>query len=352
MEKPQNLTDLRTILVLTGLAAVLLFAGACSQRMAPVATVPEGSRDGKYDAAPPAGGISEKLEQIAGSVFRLNVIAFYETYTFPEKSGVTLRQFKAQQAETKGAVRFVSSESVLGTATVIYSANNQAVLLTCAHVVHFPDTSVTYYPDSLGIVRRMAIKIKQKSFVAGLDNPEVKILAADTKNDIALLEAHLSPSDHLRVMPVPLGKSSDLAWGNFVYVMGFPKGEKMVESGIVSKPVNNSYFIVNASFNRGISGGPVFALRDGASGMEWVGIAKSAPATTIFYLQPDVNKKEIYSKSEPYKGGVLVNKKKMINYGITYSVSMQEIIRFVQSIGPELGKEGFDIQQFFYHSTE
>jgi S1-C subfamily serine protease len=155
-------------------------------------------------------------------------------------------------------------------------------------------------------------------------------------------------------LPVPRGESSDLNWGAFVYVMGFPKGEKMVESGIVSKPEknNDSYFITNAIFNRGISGGPVFALRDGASGMEWVGMAKSAPATDIFYLQPAVNKEDMYSKSKPYKGKVLINKKKMINYGITYSVSMQEIVRFVKSIGSELEQEGFDIQQFFYHPPE
>ena len=354
MAKSQNVMDLRKILTLAGLAVVLLFAGACSQRMVPIATRPAGSRDGKYDTAPPAGGISKKLEQIAGSVLRLNVIAFYETYTFPEKSGVTLWQFKTQQAENKESVRSVSSESVLGTATVIYAADNRAVLLTCAHVVYFPDTLVTYYPDSLGIVRRIAVKIKQKNFVAGLDDPQVEILAADTENDIALLGAHLSLNEQVQVMPVPLGKSSELLWGTFVYVMGLPNGEKMVESGIVSKPdgVRDTYFVTNAIFNRGMSGGPVFALRDGSSGLEWVGMAKSAPATTVFYLQPSVDKKIIYSKSEPYKGDALINKKKMINYGITCSVSMQEIIRFVQSIGSELGKKGFDIQQFFYHSPE
>ena len=338
--------------LLVGVVVSFFFNASCSRKVVPVATHPETVSDEKYDAAPPVQGVSGQLDKIAGSVYRLNVIAFYKTFTFDKKAGVTFGQFKREKAEYKAAARTISNESVLGTATVIYASNNRAVLLTCAHVVHFPDTSVTYYPDSLGIVRRIAIKIKQKSFVAGLDHPEVKILAADTVNDIALLEAHLSPNDQVQVMPVPLGKSSELSWGTFVYVMGFPKGEKMVESGIVSKPVNNSYFIINASFNRGISGGPVFALRDGASGMEWVGMAKSAPATTIFYLQPAVNKKEMYSKLDTYKGNVLINKKKMINYGITYSVSMQEIIRFVKSIGSELGQEGFDIQQFFYHSPE
>lgn len=336
----------------------LLFAGwvlsSCSQKGLPVTLQHPALQDGKYDAAPPAQGISEQLDKISRSVYRLNVIAFYESYTFTRGAGVTLRQFKTQHAEEKAEAHTISNESVLGTATVIYAGKNRAVLLTCAHVVHFPDTVVSYYPDSLGIVRRISVKIKQKSYVAGLNNPNVTLLASDTEKDIALLEAHLSADEDVQQLPVIQGKSSDLNWGTFVYVLGFPNGEKMVESGIVSKPdkKDNSYFITNAIFNRGISGGPVFALRDGASGIEWVGMAKSAPATDIFYLQPAVNKKEMYSKSESYKGDVFINKKKMINYGITYSVSMKEIVRFVESIGSELNQEGFDIQQFFYHPPE
>ncbi len=326
---------------------------SCSRKAIPVEKSGPAT-DGKYDAGPPLQGVSRQLERIAGSVYRVNVIAFYETFTFDKNARITGNMLKNGDLNSRAVGHTVSSETVLGTASVIYTAANRAVLLTCAHVVDFPDTSVTYFPDKSGFVRSVSVKLKQKSYVAGLENPNVRVLATDKKNDIALLEAEVSPVENIQVMPFPLGKSSELTWGTFVYVVGFPQGEKMVESGIVSRSEksNDSFFLTNALFNRGISGGPVFAVRDGASGFEWVGMAKSAPATHIVYLEPDIDKKDIYSKSAPYSGKLLINKKKVINYGITYSVSMEEIVRFVQRIEPELEREGLHAQQFFYHQPE
>ena len=334
-----------------------LFVGmvpvSCSHKGMPVERQAFPS-DGKYDTGPPVQGVARQLDLIARSVYRVNVIAFYETFTFDKEARITPGLLKTTGLSGKAVGHTVSSKTVLGTASVIYAEEGRAVLLTCAHVVNFPDTLVAYFPDDSGFVRSVAVKLKQKNFVAGLEDPNVKILAADKENDIALLEAHVSPVENIQVMPFPLGKPSELTWGTFVYVMGFPQGEKTVESGMVSRAEknNDSFFLTNAIFNRGISGGPVFAVRDGAGGFEWVGMAKSAPATDIVYLEPAVNKNDIYSKSEPYRGKLLINKKKVINYGITYSVSMEEIVRFVQRIGPELERDGFDVQQFFYHQPE
>ncbi len=348
-----RLRYLQTSLWFLPLAAVILLGGACSRKSIPVEKQ-HLSGDGKYDTGPPVQGVAGPLEEIARSVYRLNVIAFYETYTFDKLAAVTAQKLKTEDMTAYAHSHTISSESVLGTASVIYSGNGQAVLLTCAHVVYFPDTVISYFPDNSGFVRSLAIKLKQKSYVAGLDNPNVKILAADNKNDIALLEATVSPVENIRVLPFPTGKSSELNWGTFVYVVGFPQGEKMVENGIVSRPdkTGNGFFLTNTLFNRGISGGPVFALRDGASGFEWVGMAKSSPATEFLYLAPSINKRDTYSKSEPYTGKILINKKKVINYGMTYSVSIEEILKFVRRIGPELEKDGFDVQQFFYRPPE
>jgi len=332
----------------------LVFANwSCSHQSMPVAK-PGYAADGKYDSGPLVQGASAQLDKIAQSIYRLNVIAFYESYSFKRDAKVTLHKFRNEEVEDKAVSHSISNESVLGTASVIYSGNNRAVLLTCAHVVGFQDTLVTYFPDTTGIISNISIKIKQKSYVAGFENSNVKLLAVDKQHDIALLEAVLSADEHVRVMPFPLGKSSDLDWGTFVYVMGFPKGQKMVESGIVSRAEkrNSGFFLTNAIFNSGISGGPVFAVRNGSSRFEWVGMAQSSPATNIFYLEPSVNKTDVYSRSEPYKGELLINKKKVINYGITFSVSMEEIVRFVKSIEFELEQEGFDAQQFFYHQPK
>jgi len=333
------------------LLSILLFTGwSCSRRSLPPASE-AGLTDGKYDTGPPTRGSSAALDRISQSIYRLNIITFYESYTFDRSTHMTLEKFKKGNAGVYAASHTVSNRSVLGTASVVYVDNDKAALLTCAHVVNFQDTVITYFPDSSGIIRNAAIKLKQKNYVVGLNNPNVELLATDNQHDIALLKATVGQKDDVRVMPFPVGRSSELDWGTFVYVMGFPKGHKMVESGIVSKSKKNKrgFFLTNAIFNQGISGGPVFAVRGGYSHFEWVGMASSSSVSDIFYLEPNINKADAYSKSEPYKGELLINNKKMINYGVTFSVPMEEIIRFVRSIEPRLERQGFATQKFFYH---
>lgn len=322
---------------------------SCSRRSMPEAK-PVFATDGKYDSGPPVQGASGQLDKAAQSIYRLNVISFYVSYTFERSTRMTLGRFDKGNAEQHAVSRTVSNHSVLGTATVVYVDSDKAALLTCAHVVDSKDTIITYFPDSSGVIMRVAIKLNQKNYVAGLENPMVKVMAVDDKHDIALLKASVLPGEGVRMMPFPIGKSSELDWGTFVYVMGFPNGHKMVESGIVSRPDNNNgFFLTNAIFNRGISGGPVFAIRDGAPHFEWVGIASSSSVTDILYLKPDIGKSDTYSKSKSYKGKILIDNKKILNYGVTFSVSMAEIIRFIKSIKPRLERQGFATQQFFYH---
>ncbi|GMT44644.1 MAG: hypothetical protein IEMM0006_0476 [bacterium] len=331
----------------------VLAGWSCSRQSHPPAKATY-QAGGQYDTGPPVQGASSALNKISQSIYRLNIIAFYTSYTFDRSAHITLEKLKKGNVDDYAVSHTVSDHSVLGTATVVYVDNNKVALLTCAHVVNFPDTSITYFPDTSGIIRNISIKIKQKNYAVGLNNSSLEVVATDDAHDLALLKATITPGEDVRVMPFPVGKSSDLDWGTFIYVMGFPKGRKMVGSGIVSKPKNNKdgFFLTNAIFNRGISGGPVFALRGSPSHFEWVGIASSSSVSDIFYLEPNIDNTEIYSKSEPYTGELLINKKKVINYGVTFSVSMEEIIRFVRSIKPVLERQGFDTQQFFYHRKQ
>ncbi|UBM62888.1 serine protease [Candidatus Sulfidibacterium hydrothermale] len=328
---------------------LLMAAASCSRKGLPVEKQTFSSANGKYDAAPPAAGVSSALSQIAQSVYKLNVIAFYKSYAFYPEEKMTLPAFRKKIATEKIYASSIASKSVLGTASVIGSNEQQTLFLTCAHVVHFPDTVINYFPDHPGVISSISIKVKQKNYVAGLEYPEAVLLAADTVNDIALLKARHTPNEKMQAIPFKPGNTNELNWGTFVYVMGFPKGQKMVESGIVSKPEkpNSPFFLINAVFNRGISGGPVFALRDGSNGFEWVGMVKSSPATDIFYLEPAINNKNQYNPAAPYHGILHINKKKMINYGITFSVSIEEIVKFVEEKKADLKKQGVDIQTVF-----
>ena len=64
------------------------------------------------------------------------------------------------------------------------------------------------------------------------------VLAIDNLNDIAILGSEINEGDldRVKVFPYPSGKSKELEWGSFVYIMGYPLGLQMITRGIVSNP--------------------------------------------------------------------------------------------------------------------
>jgi S1-C subfamily serine protease len=197
----------------------------------------------------------------------------------------------------------------------------------------------------------ISIKLKQQNFVSGLpDGEEVEIIAKDKKNDIALLRKRVStPAQPLTVLNYPIGKAKDLEWGTVVYTMGYPIGNLMVTRAIVSKPSKNGngMFLTDALFNHGISGSPVLALRDGVPNFEWVGMASSSSAQSIHYLKPSEDTPLFIAPDSPYSGETFVVRKKSINYGVTFSVRIEDIVKFLSNNKKLLQQEGFTTDLFF-----
>ena len=115
-------------------------------------------------------------------------------YFFPPGNNIK------QENITDSILRFasisneVTNESVTGTSTVIYHDTRQLGLLTCAHVIDFPDSLFSYYPDGIGGLRVVAVKIKHQIFVAGLSQgEEVSVVVEEMKKDIALLKKEITP---------------------------------------------------------------------------------------------------------------------------------------------------------------
>ena len=154
------------------------------------------------------------------------------------------------------------------------------------NVVNYPDTIYSFYLDHNGrkthILESISIKRKQDNLIRNLPGEgALEIVAIDNELDVALLAGTFTGEiDGFPVLPYPPGKATDLEWGSFVYIFGYPAGHQMVTHGIVSNPVptRNNEFIIDASFNTGISGGAVLAIRDGVPNFELVGIAKSVSA--------------------------------------------------------------------------
>ena len=307
--------------------------------------------DNKYDSEFPDKSVSKELKRISESVMKLDVIAFYATYFFPEGANINKVDINDSLCEVYERSMEISHESVNGTASVIYKSNTLIGLLTCAHVIDFPDTLYTYSDSESMVIKTMSVLIKKQIHISGLTKGEpIELVAKDDKHDIAILSKKTEDDDfNLKVLNYPIGNTRDLQWGSIVYIMGYPLNNLMVTRAIVSinEKIKTGYFTTDALYNHGISGSPVFALRDGSQNFEIVGMASSSSAQTNRYLTPDNNRYKDINSRVPYEGRIFVDNNKLINYGVTFSVTIDEITNFIQSNNSLLNEKGFFTDHFF-----
>jgi hypothetical protein len=286
----------------------------------------------------------------------LNSIAYYRTYSFGFEERTRREQISPELLQTKEQTAVYLNSTASGTATVVYYNDRHIALLTCAHVVDFEDTVVSYYIGDdrrpTAYVKSVAVKEKQTNYVATLpEGGEVEILAMDRSADIALMgQQFLSePAQPPRVFTYPAGHARDLEWGTFVYLFGYPSGYKMVTKGIISSPNKDrrGTFMVDAMFSRGFSGGIALAIRDGVPNFELVGIIKLVSAHSSFVLTPTRENGDFtYDPSMPYKGDLYVERKTEVESGITQAVPVEAIREFIHTHSDEIRGHGFVLTGF------
>lgn len=307
--------------------------------------------DNKYDSEFPDNSVSRELKSISESVMKLDVIAFYATYFFPKAAGISKADISDSLCDVYERSMEISHESVNGTASVIYKSSNIIGMLTCAHVIDFPDTLFTYSDSESDVINTMSVLIKHQIHISGLTKGEpIELVAKDDKHDIAILSKKTEEDDYnLKVLSYPIGNVKDLQWGSVVYIMGYPLNNLMVTRAIVSinEKIKTGFFTTDALYNHGISGSPVFAMRDGSQNFEIVGMASSSSAQSNRYLTPDKDRYKDINPRVPYEGKVFVDNNKLINYGVTFSVTIDEITNFIQSNNSLLTEKGFFTDNFF-----
>jgi hypothetical protein len=228
------------------------------------------------------------------------------------------------------------------------------VLLTCAHIVAFPDTALTYHlgPDRhpTPFVKTLSIKERQMNFVGMLpEGGELEVLAYDMGADIALLgkQFEQEPAIPIRVFSFPVGRASELEWGSFVYLFGYPSGYRIVTKGIVSNPNRDKRgsFLVDAVFGGGFSGGIALAIRDGVPNFELVGMVKMVSARSSYILTPRRDDSAVeYDPTVPYNGEIFVERHTDIEYGVTQAVSIEAILEFIKEKQAALVARGYPVQ--------
>lgn len=312
--------------------------------------------DGKYDSEFPYRNSSQQLERVGESVRMISTIAYYKTYAFPEEWKVTPEELTPEFLESRGLQPTFVNKSMSGTATVIFARNRRVALVTCAHVVSFPDTVSTYYVNEnrqrLPFLRSIALKERQMNYVATLpEGGEMEILAMDKAADIAIVGKRFEqePSLPIRAFPYPLGKAKELEWGSFVYLYGYPSGYRMLTKAIVSSPNRDrtGVFLLDAVFGGGFSGGVAVAIRDGVPNFELVGMVKLVSARTSYVLAPPRDEVSAeFDPSVPYAGDIFVERRTDIEYGVTVAIPAEALRELFVAKEWELRTRGYEIDFF------
>jgi S1-C subfamily serine protease len=170
---------------------------------------------------------------------------------------------------------------------------------------------------------------------------QFRVTHADSLVDVALIAVDVDeglPETALPVLRLRPGDAGRLSWGSFVYVLGYPRGHPMVTRAIVSNPrsgAENS-FLLDGLFNRGISGGLVVAVRGDTGQLEWVGVATGASAHVEQVLVPEHRVIDEQGVLLPYTGRLFIEETRRIDYGITFSVPINAVQRFLREAGQPL----------------
>lgn len=312
--------------------------------------------DGRYDSEFPYKSSSKQLEEISNSIKLINCIAFYNSYVFDENSFLTTRDIKKIDIEKSATKVIFYNNTSSGTATIIGENNGNVLLITVAHIVNFPDTIISYYTNQDGSVsprvQSVSIKTRQSNYIPDLpDGGELDIILMDKSLDICLLGKKFEQTStaRLSVFNYPWGNSSELEWGTFIYVFGYPMNYKMISKGIVSSPGREkNTFLIDAVFNRGSSGGIVLAIRDGIPNFELIGLVKSVPADYQYVVRPISKTQDLeYNPMLPYKGDLYVQKEQIMRTGITKVIGIDAIKEFIKQNKEFLINKGFYIKTLF-----
>lgn len=342
------------------LTVVLFFLALLTASCAKRQVVASGQMilDGKYDIAFPYGGDYHALETILESIRLLNSSAFYENYSFPLEDRIRKKDITDDLLKDHKYPKSVFHDFVVGSATIIYFKENRVMVLTCAHVVDFPDTVFTYYEmgkvSDESIISTVSFKKKQTNYMADLpQGQDYEILAMDRKLDVAVLGKKLRGDidrGSVRVFKYPTGAAQELNWGTLVYLVGFPSGKKMITTGIVSSPNRdqNHSFLLDALFNRGFSGGIVLAIRDGLPNFELVGLVNAVASDKEVFLVPrDIGELSDLNFIVPYTGDIYAVPRKKINYGISYGIAIEAIWDFLRQNKDKFEEAGYHFDGLF-----
>ncbi len=331
---------------------IIIWVGACSNSEQSIDKTKAITESEFYTTAFPNQNISESLQKAEESIIRIISTSFYDTYSF-NKPHVTLPDVDTNRLKDIASQSHSSEESSAGTSILLSLNNrNEALLITTAHTVTSSDTLITYYEGEQipanTFIETISIKRRQNNLIFTPEElSNFEIIAQDALMDLALLSANMQAdirTNH-RELSFSMGRSEKIQLGSFLYILGFPKGYPMITRGIASSSGVQShqrFFVSDALFNPGISGGLVLASNDQFNSFEWVGMARSAAASREPYLIPNPDDEYSNNVIKPYTGTTFIEEKRRISYGITHAIPINEIRNFIENNQDAIRRNNFN----------
>lgn len=306
-----------------------------------------------YTSSFPRQDVTEELKKAQQSVVRIFSTAFYDNYSFDEQY-ITLDDIKTNDPKDISADYFSSEESSAGTSIILDQNDTNSLLITCEHTVSYPDTAITYYEGEevppQTYIESISIKRRQNNLVfLGQNLASYEVISTDKRLDLALINLEFGLDKNLdqHKLMTKIGDSDALQLGSFLYILGFPKGYPMITKGLASSSEswNDRFFITDATFNPGISGGLILASKDNFNSFEWIGMASSSSATRENVLVPRPVSDEYSRATRPYSDSVFVQRQTRINYGITQAVPANKIKEFLRDNQEVISRNNFSIEE-------
>jgi S1-C subfamily serine protease len=307
--------------------------------------------------------LKQQLEDVSESVVGIQAIVKYDVEKFnyvtvngkfvPDSESPLRYKVKSGNS---GAVIEKDEKALSGGGLIVDHDHESGRygILTSSHLVAPRDTTEVYYYDESGlqtdvlfaryIITSVSILVRERNnLIAGAE-----LICSDTALDLAVIEiqtqGRLGTSFRKRI-----SYDSDLGWGDWVFLFGYPKGVKQLTGGWVSKGPYRTTLAVDAVVRYGYSGGPVFAVSPDNQELGFAGIIKSVPRTTFDYIAPSTWLPAGYAIRSQDLNKLMVKSQSMVDYGTAYFVNPRSMLRFFQSKKDEIARTGLSLSPKYYN---
>lgn len=314
--------------------------------------------DGYYGTHYPNRNISEEIERILSAVKRIQITGYFYTYQLDPTELFTQDDLRDVDLRELAENVNYTNQSKSGTSIALSNSSSRTTLLTANHIISYPDT-IWHFIKSPDVepgtyLEAVTVLDRQTNLVIGDRTvSEFDIVARDENRDVAIIGTEreggrsIRSLEGLRINP---GNSDRLEWASLVYLLGYPKGTKMVTTGLLSptgsSQSQNRNFMIDAVFNQGFSGGLVLALRQETGNFEWVGVTISALADFETFLAPAEQYGSDYDPELPYTDAIYIRREPRINYGMTRMLTISEIRDFLDTNRNRIRQAGLSLPNY------